>query len=39
MWKYSKYYQIKIMAAILSDVNINLDEVSGLIRQIYASVM
>jgi len=30
IWKYSKYYQIKIMAGILADLNINFDETNGL---------
>lgn len=27
MWKYTKYYQIKIMAGILADLNINFNEI------------
>lgn len=27
MWKYTKYHQIKIMAGILADLNINFNEI------------
>ncbi len=33
MWKYSKYYQIKIMAGILADLNINFNEIIRLMAK------
>jgi hypothetical protein len=33
MWKHSQYHQIKIMAGILADLNINFNETIRLIAE------